>query len=593
MEVTTFKGLRNDKGAKFIGNDYFYRIQNFNYDDIIGCNRILYPEIVYNGATSDSIWGITVFNWLDAFNVLHEEKVAIIGTNIYKDFDTNPYIIYSGMAASLATFTVYNDKLFISNGVNNTLVYNGLAVYDMGAPFISNAQLSGNLTGAYFYEVTFMTSGGEERIGVTSNTITVSNGQILLELPAGYDGTTARKIYRTEANSLALKLVTTISDNTTLTYTDNLADSSLTDPIVSINNRMPRPAFIESLNDCLVGMGDAQYPTQTWKSDTHLEIWDSTNFNDTANIDGDNTAIVGMAKDYDKIIFGTSKNVYLFSISGTTSSITRIRANVGVKSGYTMKRMPMHGDFDGGVLFVSTLNDVRLVNGNFSTQVSSSIDNLKTDSWSQQIQATLINDLKSSTVLFAEFFDYKYHLVVDYKYYVFDVRTLAWTTYNIVTESYKPLPNCTGIIKDRLLIGQKGSAIIERAYAQKYYRNEPVSAIIQTGQILFDENVKFFKSINIYYAVGVRNKMKLQIAIDGNYDDCININIDFKGYAFNAQYFNKNYFLASNNAEDFGEILINRYGRSLEIKITVDDEYFYFRGYRLNWFPCANKEGIV
>ncbi len=49
----------------------------------------------------------------------------------------------------------------------------------------------------------------------------------LTAIPLGATGTTARKIYRTTVGGATLKLVATIGDNTTTTYTDAIADGSL------------------------------------------------------------------------------------------------------------------------------------------------------------------------------------------------------------------------------------------------------------------------------------------------------------------------------------------------------------------------------
>ncbi len=57
---------------------------------------------------------------------------------------------------------------------------------------------------------------------------TASTGQInLTNIPTGASGTTGRRIYRTVLGGSQKKLVATIADNTTTSYTDNVADGSL------------------------------------------------------------------------------------------------------------------------------------------------------------------------------------------------------------------------------------------------------------------------------------------------------------------------------------------------------------------------------
>lgn len=92
---------------------------------------------------------------------------------------------------------------------------------------------AGNVdNGAHLYKVTFVTADGETEAGTASETVTVADkttdGKVSLTgIPLGPSGTTARKIYRTEAGLSTYKLLATLSDNTTEIYTDNTADSSL------------------------------------------------------------------------------------------------------------------------------------------------------------------------------------------------------------------------------------------------------------------------------------------------------------------------------------------------------------------------------
>jgi hypothetical protein len=101
---------------------------------------------------------------------------------------------------------------------------------------------SGNLNGSYNYVVTFVTALGETDAKNISTTVSPVNKNVdLTNIPISSDPTvTARKIYRnTAANytipTTLLNLVCTISDNTTTTYTDNIADGSLGVSVPRIN----------------------------------------------------------------------------------------------------------------------------------------------------------------------------------------------------------------------------------------------------------------------------------------------------------------------------------------------------------------------
>lgn len=90
---------------------------------------------------------------------------------------------------------------------------------------------TGNLSvGAYKYIVEFVSPLGNSYSN-SPRTATTTSTQLqvnLSSIPIGATGVTARKIYRTKVGGYDYYLLTTINDNTTTTYTDNIADTSLT-----------------------------------------------------------------------------------------------------------------------------------------------------------------------------------------------------------------------------------------------------------------------------------------------------------------------------------------------------------------------------
>lgn len=92
---------------------------------------------------------------------------------------------------------------------------------------------AGNVdNGAHRYLCTFVTADGETQAGDISAAVTVAdktvNGRVsLTAIPIGGSAVTARKIYRTAAAGSTYLLLATIADNTTTTYTDDIADASL------------------------------------------------------------------------------------------------------------------------------------------------------------------------------------------------------------------------------------------------------------------------------------------------------------------------------------------------------------------------------
>lgn len=133
------------------------------------------------------------------------------------------------------------------------------------APTAVLTGVAGNINvGTHVYVATFITAEGEESIAVhVSSVLTVaasSNAQATITVPFGPSGTASRNIYRSLANTTSpLYLLGTISDNTTATFTDNLADSSISTlanpPSISNNYEFDYQILGSSLPDMSVNDG--------------------------------------------------------------------------------------------------------------------------------------------------------------------------------------------------------------------------------------------------------------------------------------------------------------------------------------------------
>jgi len=136
------------------------------------------------------------------------------------------------------TTTTYTDNIADANiGV----VPGAVTVALPGTPVAGNVD-----NGAHDYAVTFVTADGEtlpSAVVVLTVADKTTNGKgNVTAIPLGPTGTTSRKLYRSEAGAHALKLLTTLADNTTTTYLDNTADSGLTTAAPSTSTAFPPPA---------------------------------------------------------------------------------------------------------------------------------------------------------------------------------------------------------------------------------------------------------------------------------------------------------------------------------------------------------------
>jgi hypothetical protein len=126
--------------------------------------------------------------------------------------------------------------LFICNGGTIPYKWNGAeftrhGIYPPTATMTVGTSSAGALTGSYNWKMTAVNSNlVESDVGPISASWTgaaESASLTALQTFAASYGVNTRKIYRTVAGGSTFKLVTTIADNTTTTYTDNTADGSL------------------------------------------------------------------------------------------------------------------------------------------------------------------------------------------------------------------------------------------------------------------------------------------------------------------------------------------------------------------------------
>lgn len=132
---------------------------------------------------------------------------------------------------------------------------------------------AGNLSnGAYRYLATFVTAVGETQAGAPSAAVTVAdhtvNGQVAVSgIPLGGSAVTARKLYRTVANGSSYLLLATLSDNTTATFADNVADASLGTAAPSTNTTLDPmiSRFVVGARQAAENITRRAFITQKWK----------------------------------------------------------------------------------------------------------------------------------------------------------------------------------------------------------------------------------------------------------------------------------------------------------------------------------------
>jgi len=579
VESYESKGLRDDKGRKFVSPDYFYNIENMNYDGIIGCQRIKAPSVEYNVGANQIDGGVD-FRYIDSVGQFQSEKIIVQGGSIIKDFLTSLSTVYTGLTAGKkCTFGILNDKLFISNGFDYPLVYDGTYVKQMGAPTAKDLLVSGSLTGAYYYAMTYVIDGVEIILGTISNTITVSSKSIDLDLPVGIATCTARKIYRTEAGGSTLKLLTTISDNTTTTYQDNTVDGSLGANIASTNSSCPTPQFITVKDEKIIGAVNANRPNYLYVTEFEVEVFFNTSgVYDVSGVGNDNSPLTGLIEDYNQIVVFSEKHVYLADTSGLTTSVKQTPSNVGCIDGFSIARIPENDILQGGIMFVSNLYDVRIFSGNIATNLATSFDNLTTNNFSIALDKDSLKNQLKDNPLEAAFYDYKYHLIAETFMYVYDIRISGWTKYFIKTTSYTPVYWRFFEIGQTLYVSQKNTGIVEQMYNAITYRGEELTAFFETPEIAVGTERKFFKNLYIYYDKSGTNTLTALATIDST--KTVTATITYDGAYYDFDYFDEDYYETTEDEEDYKVIYINKYANWMRFKVSTQTQAI-IKGWKL------------
>jgi hypothetical protein len=170
-----------------------------------------------------------------------ESMVAWFGGSLWALSGTSFSTVPSGQSIFTAGQRVgaaeYEDYMFFGNGGSIPMKYKDgeltrHGVYAPGtAPVAATAATGTILTGDYQYKVTYVNSNlVESDVSDASNTITVASQNVALTsipvAPTSF-GIESRRLYRTEAGGSSFLRLATLSDNTTTTYEDGIADGDL------------------------------------------------------------------------------------------------------------------------------------------------------------------------------------------------------------------------------------------------------------------------------------------------------------------------------------------------------------------------------
>ncbi len=261
--------------------------------------------------------------------------------------------------------TQYENHMFIGNGGVIPYKWNGTDFTRHGVyPPTTTATVATAATGqvlsaagTYMYKVTFVnTQLVESDLGpaVTFNTAS-SHNALLTSIPVAPQswGVSSRYIYRTVNGGSAYKRLATLSDNTTTTYEDGIADADLGAAAPTDNGVPPKYSTCAYLQNRL-WVNDPDNPNLVWYSDSgEPYTFGSTNFVKIGDDAGD--TVVGLWVYENSVVVGCKNSIHIIYLvdpdDETTWKPVRITSDYGTRSPFCFLQ------FDNSLVFAAMQND--------------------------------------------------------------------------------------------------------------------------------------------------------------------------------------------------------------------------------------------
>ena len=293
-------GMNNKTNPLDLDDKFVINAQNARFDPLPGSVTKRGPLYYFNSVTMSNVAVTGLYRYYKSDGT--SKFIGTCGTSVYVGNDTSGTFtpIRSSMTlGKRMSFLTYKDLLIGSNGYDNPFVYDGNTQYvtwELGSCMAWTGSSQANLTvGSVTYQVTIDTDAYV--CGAVSNTVTVTGCAIALSnIPLGPAGTANRKIYRKDSTTgTDYKLVYTMLDNTTTTYTDSSTTTSST-VLPAVTDDMPKGAELQIIKERLFIARDPVNPNRIYYSNTYLPhyIQQTTNLDYMDISPNDNDEIVGI-----------------------------------------------------------------------------------------------------------------------------------------------------------------------------------------------------------------------------------------------------------------------------------------------------------
>lgn len=356
-------GLNDKYDPNIIEDNESPSILNCDFDDRGGVKTRLGMK-KFNTTSVGSFSGDGLFT--SRFNNGTEKLVGFWNGSGYlqgniSTFTTIPSAQSIFTAGQRVDSVMYQNLSFYGNGGSKPYKYNGTEFTRMGIPQPNSspsdtsgtAGASGPATGDVTYKVSYVNSylvEGDVSAATTTLTIAATATVSLTSIPIApmSFGVAARKLYRRSAGSGGgYKLVTTINDNTTTTFLDQVVDANLTTTAPTDQGEPPNWQYACVHQERIFFLAPSAPQTLYYTELGNPFVVKSLSFIQIS--DGDGEIANGLGTHANMVIVGKDASVWLIYMPSTDpTDWIRIRSN----SKYGMASHYAQADFNDRKMFI-------------------------------------------------------------------------------------------------------------------------------------------------------------------------------------------------------------------------------------------------
>lgn len=350
---------------------------------------------------------------------------------IWKSTDTGAtWSFVSDLGASAVgqtpDFAQFGDTLYITSGKVAPKKWDGTTLSAAGytqSPTVTSAVgAAGNLSGTYQWKLLSLVGTTRQKGSIASTARAFSATQGSLSWTADANtSVTGYELYRTTGTGKVYYFVAYIDGRTTVTYTDNIADSTI------LSNRVmeehgdtpPTTYFCENHKQRMWWLRTDANPTRAYWSDPGAaESVYSENFLDFSDGETIGDFITGCVGNYENMLVVFTERA-VWPVSGTGQIVgyvidwnkTRSNAVVGCASSKSIARIPPGSKFvdqDGiartaerpTIAYFTPFGDIRLFDGDSDTIISHPMrETLATINYTYRARVHCVTDTPNSQVI--------------------------------------------------------------------------------------------------------------------------------------------------------------------------------------------------